>query len=125
MMMFSVLTLIVSIAFAILGIILFFKVWGMCNDVAEICFRLKKAFPTDAEKKAAEWLQKQQEDNVAPESNGGVALKVGDNVIYEPMNRKMIIKSITPEGLLVCISYKQDGKEEYEGTYKPSQVKNL
>ena len=124
MMMFSVLTLIVSIAFAILGIILFFKVWGMCNDVAEICFRLKKAFPTDAEKKAAEWLQS-QELRTATEANGEATLKVGDNVIYEPMNRKMIIKSVTPEGLLVCISYKQDGTEEYEGTYKPGQVKRF
>ena len=124
MAVFSVLTLIVCIVFCVLGIILFFKVWGMCNDVDEICFRLKKAFPTDAEKKAAEWLQS-QELRAASEANGEAALKVGDNVIYEPMNRKMLIKSITPEGLLVCISYKQDGTEEYEGTYKPSQVKKF
>lgn len=119
-----VLLSIVSFVFGVLGIILFFKVWGMCNDVDEICTRIKKAFPTEEEKRAAEWLNKQGGD-VTSESRDMAPLKVGDDVIYEPMNRKMVIKEITPDGSFVCVSYKPDGKEEDEGTYKPGQVKRF
>jgi hypothetical protein len=120
----SVIMLIAYIVFGILGIVLFFKVWGMCNDVADICSRIRMTFPTDVEKKAVEWLKK-QDVNIASEPNEGAPLMVGDNVIYEPMNRKMIIKEITPEGLFICVSYKQNGKEEYEGTYKSGQIKRF
>jgi hypothetical protein len=37
----------------------------------------------------------------------------------------MVIKEITPDGSFVCVSYKPDGKEEDEGTYKPGQVKRF
>ena len=49
---------------------------------------------------------------------------IGDNVIYEPMNRKMIIKEFTNDWRIVCVSY-NNGKEEYEGTYKPEQIKKI
>ena len=36
----------VSLIFFILSIILFFKIWGMCNDVERIMYMLKKHFST-------------------------------------------------------------------------------
>ena len=119
---------VLSIVWSVLCIILFFKVWGMCNDVAEMKDRFAKVFPTDDEKKAMALQQKSyigstsNAEQEATEING---FKVGDSVIYEPMDRRMIIKRIGSNGLLQCVSYKSNGKEEYEGTYKPEQVRKL
>ena len=60
MIIFSVLTFIVCILFCVLGIILFFKVWRMCNDVAEMNERLKSVLLSEEEKMAKEWLRKQR-----------------------------------------------------------------
>jgi hypothetical protein len=119
---------VLSIVWSVLCIILFFKVWGMCNDVAEMKDRFAKVFPTDDEKKAMALQQKSyigSTSNAEQEATEINDFKVGDSVIYEPMNRRMIIKRIGSGGLLQCVSYKPDGKEEYEGTYKPEQVKKL
>ena len=123
----DVLLSIVLLVFGILQVILFFKIWGMTNDIAEMNARFKAIFPTEEEKKINALIEKQNSTNETNTEaiNNTKVLNVGDNVIYEPMNRKMIIKEITKEGLLVCISYKPNGKEEYEGTYKPEQVKRF
>ncbi len=118
----SIVLTLVSIAFCFLQIILFFKVWGMCNDVAEMNDRMKSVLVTDEEKMAREWLRKQRlnEPSAVRKVEG---FAVGDNVIYEPLNRRMIIREITPEGLLDCFSYRPDGTMEDEGKYKPHQVR--
>ena len=123
----DVLLSIVLLVFGILQVILFFKIWGMTNDIAEMKARFKAIFPTEEEKKINALIEKQNSTNETNTEaiNNTKVLNVGDNVIYEPMNRKMIIKEITKEGLLVGISYKPNGKEEYEGTYKPEQVKRF
>ena len=123
----DVLLSIVLLVFGILQVILFFKIWGMTNDIAEMNARFKAIFPTEEEKKINALIEKQNSTNETNTEaiNNTKVLNIGDNVIYEPMNRKMIIKEITKEGLLVCISYKPNGKEEYEGTYKPEQVKKF
>ena len=123
----DVLLSIVLLVFGILQVILFFKIWGMTNDIAEMNARFKAIFPTEEEKKINALIEKQNSTNETNTEaiNNTKVLNIGDNVIYEPMNRKMIIKEITKEGLLVCISYKPNGKEEYEGTYKPEQVKRF
>ena len=123
----EILLSIILLVFGILQVILFFKIWGMTNDIAEMNARFKAICPTEEEKKINALIEKQNSaNNTNTEANNNTEeLNIGDNVIYEPMNRKMIIKEITKEGLLVCISYKENGKEEYEGTYKPKQVKRL
>ncbi len=123
----EILLSIILLVFGILQVILFFKIWGMTNDIAEMNARFKAICPTEEEKKINALIEKQNSaNNTNTEAiNNTEELNIGDNVIYEPMNRKMIIKEITKEGLLVCISYKENGKEEYEGTYKPKQVKRL
>ena len=123
----EILLSIILLVFGILQVILFFKIWGMTNYIAEMNARFKAICPTEEEKKINALIEKQNSaNNTNTEAiNNTEELNIGDNVIYEPMNRKMIIKEITKEGLLVCISYKENGKEEYEGTYKPKQVKRL
>ena len=124
----DVILILLSIFLVILSIYLTFKFLGMCNDIAEMKDRFAKVFPTDDEKKAMALQQKSyigstsNAEQEAIEING---FKVGDSVIYEPMDRRMIIKRIGSNGLLQCVSYKPNGKEEYEGTYKPEQVRKL
>ena len=123
----EILLSIVGLVFGILQVILFFRIWGMTNNIAEMNARFKAICPTEEEKEInakIEKLNSTNETNTEAIKNTK-GLNVGDNVVYEPMNRKMIIKEITKEGLLVCISYKPNGKEEYEGTYKPEQVKRF
>ena len=101
-----------SLVYAILCIILFFKVWGMCNDVRE----LKNYF-----------IKVQGVETIALPANNentedGV-FEAGQTVIYPPMQRVMIVKEITDDGLIACVSYNK-GKEEFEGKYKPSQIKH-
>ncbi|MBO5676696.1 MAG: hypothetical protein J6S02_00970, partial [Bacteroidaceae bacterium] len=83
--------------------------------------------PTEEEKKINALIEKQKSISATNHEaiNNTAPFNVGENVIYEPMNRKMIIKEITKDGLLVCISYKPNGNEEYEGTYKPEKVKRF
>ena len=104
--------ILVSLVYAILCIILFFKVWGMCNDVRE----LKNYF-----------IKSQSSVPIAPPANNekveeGIFV-VGQTVIYPPVQRIMIVKEITSDGLIACVSYNK-GTEEFEGKYKPSQIKH-
>lgn len=103
--------IITSLVYAILCIILFFKVWGMCNDVRE----LKNYFIKTAQPQQITPNTKPTTENV---------FEVGQTVIYTPANRIMIIKEIDTEGLIYCISYNKNGKEEFEGKYKPSQIQH-
>ena len=124
----DVILILLSIFLVILSIYLTFKFLGMCNDIAEMKDRFAKVLPTDDEKKAMALQQKSyigSTSNAEQEVTEINGFKVGDSVIYEPMNRRMIIKRIGSNGILQCVSYKPDGKEEYEGAYKPEQVKKL
>ena len=58
MKIFLVIMTIASLIAGILGIILFFKVWRMCNDVAEMNERLGYVLLSEEEKMAKEWQRK-------------------------------------------------------------------
>lgn len=103
--------IIASLVYSILCITLFFKVWGMCNDVRELKNHFIKTTPP-----------KQVVPNTNPITED--VFEVGQTVIYTPANRIMIIKEIDTEGLIYCISYNKNGKEEFEGKYKPSQIQH-
>jgi regulatory protein YycH of two-component signal transduction system YycFG len=87
---------------SILGIILFFKIWGMTNDVRE----LKNKFLADGTDKV---IKPQQENTTNQQSNAITnpdidttkdheAFKIGDIALYEPENRKVKIEGITTTG---------------------------
>lgn len=114
---------ILSIVFFILGLILFFKVWGMTNDVREIKERLTEVFPTEGEKKHIE-LQNALKPKEDEEAAANSVFSIGETVRYAPMNRIMVVKSIHPDGKIECVSFKKDGKEEFEGLYEPGQIEH-
>lgn len=117
---FIVIVSIVLLISALLQIILFFKIWGMTNDVKDIKSRIDKVLPTEEEKKAELFIQKVQGDNNPPLES---SFNVGDIVIYEPMNRIMSVKAILPDGRIECCSYTKNGKEEFEGVYTANQIR--
>ena len=106
------------IVFGVLSIVLFFKVWRMCDDVRDIKERMRSVFPTEGEKKAEE-LAKSRNDKV---QSGSLKYEVGDKVVYEPANRVMFIKNILEDGRLACVMYTDKGEEKDAGIYKPFQV---
>lgn len=114
----SVVLVIISVFFGVLQIILFFKLWNMCDDIAAMHKRFKAVCPTKEESHFVELMAQKQ----AKVKDDKTSFEVGDRVIYPPMNRRMIIKQITNDGRFVCISFKSDGTEEYEGTYKANQI---
>lgn len=107
----QVFIILASLVYTILCIILFFKIWGMCNDVRE----LKNHF-----------IKQSTTQHFTPNTNPIVedVFEVGQTVIYPPANRIMIVKEIDAAGLISCISYNNNGKEEFEGKYKASQIKH-
>lgn len=113
---------IILFVFCILQIILFFKVWGMTDNVAKIEQRFAEMFPIKNEEKHQELRQETQQasDNNKPDNIG--IYTVGMKVCYPPMNRIMFIKELHSDGKIECVSYKKDGKEEFEGLYEESQI---
>ena len=112
-----------AIIVAILSIILFFKIWGMTNDVKEIKDRLARVLPTEEEKMSEELksaTMSAEEKAIVMESD----FKIGEMVRYAPMNRVMIVKSIHEDGKIECVSYKKNGTEEFEGLYDPAQIEH-
>lgn len=106
--------------FGILEIILFFKLWGMTDDVKEIKRRAIKAFPYEEELSSAVFREFANPQKPSITECG--IFHVGDYVVYEPMNRRMVVKAIKEDGSIECCSYKANGKEEFEGVYKPEQI---
>lgn len=84
-------TSIIIIAFGILQIILFFKVWGMTNDVRKI-------------KNILELNIKQQQDTLNHNPNIDPSFSVGEVVIYKKTQEKFIIKRRVTEDLFECSS---------------------
>ena len=107
----EVFIILATLVYAILCIILFFKVWGMCNDVRELKNYFIKVTPPQ---------------QIAPNTNPVTenVFEAGQTVIYPPANRIMIVKEIDAEGHISCFSYDKNGKEEFEGKYKASQIKH-
>lgn len=83
-------TSIIIIAFGILQIILFFKVWGMTNDVRKI----KNIFE----------LNIKQQDTLNYSTKLAPSFSLGEVVTYKKTQEKFIIKRKITEDLFECSS---------------------
>ncbi len=102
--------LFLGLAWSILCLILFFKIWGMTNDVREIKTLLankesEKSIPTD---------------NALNDNN---PIKVGDKVQHEFYNKdkNMFVSRINNDGSCMCVDEK--GKEI--ATYSLEKLKKI
>ena len=114
---------IIAIIAAILGVILFFKIWTMTNDVRDIKERLSRVFPTDDEKQYDALTNAAKDDHRNPDAKDGI-FAVGDKVIHIASNTLMVVKDIRKDGSLECYAIKKNGTEEYVGLFNPSQLKH-
>lgn len=84
----------VIVAFGILQIILFFKLWGMTNDVARIKEYMYMAMPTKSHD--AKILKGQPNDSSHPD------WVIGSRVVHVHSGNPMKITSLNSNGTFVC-----------------------
>lgn len=96
----------VAVLFGILQIILFFKIWGMTNDIREI--KEKYLSSTDPKK------------SVSPAQP--TEFNVGELVVHIKTNKQMRIKEITEDGKYSCYT---GGGASHEGDFTASEIKRF
>ena len=102
---------VVGVVWGILNVVLFFKIWSMCNDVKKLTERVLSI------------TQKEQDNvNEARKQKLSETRTIGEWVVYPPAKRVMLIKEVTPDGMYKCVEINKNGEEEPAGIYKPSQV---
>lgn len=96
----------VAVLFGILQIVLFFKIWGMTNDIREI--KEKYLSSTDPKK------------SVSPAQPS--EFNVGELVVHIKTNKQMRIKEITEDGKYSCYT---GGGASHEGDFTASEIKRF
>jgi|UniRef100_UPI003562F735 hypothetical protein len=96
----------VAVLFGILQIILFFKIWGMTNDIREI--KEKYLSSTDPKK------------SVSPAQP--TEFNVDELVVHIKTNKQMRIKEITEDGKYSCYT---GGGASHEGDFTASEIKHF
>lgn len=96
----------IAVLFAVLQIVLFFKIWGMTNDIREI--KEKYLSSTDPKK------------SVSPAQSS--ELNVGELVVHIETNKQMRIKEITEDGKYSCYT---GGGASHEGDFTASEIKRF
>ena len=92
--------------FGILQLILFFKVWGMTNDIREI--KEKYLSSTDPKK------------SISPAQS--TEFSIGELVVETKTNRQMRIKEITEDGKYSCYT---GGGASHEGNFTAAEIKHF
>lgn len=97
---------IIFIVFGILQIILFFKIWGMTDDIREIKNKYIN-YPVSISTSDKEYPNTDK-------------FKIGDLVVSLKTGKQMRIKEITPNGKYSCYS---GGGIHYDGDFNENEIK--
>lgn len=97
---------IILIVFGILQIILFFKIWGMTNDIREMKNKYINS-PVSISTSDKEYHNTDK-------------FKIGDLVVSLKTGKQMRIKGITPSGKYSCYS---GGGVHYDGDFDENEIK--
>lgn len=100
---------IILIVFGVLQIILFFKIWGMTNDIKELKNRYLLVNPVDKERTAIPISEFENKP-----------FKPNDLVINISTDKQMRVKSITADGKYSC--YTNNGMV-HEGDFTENQIR--
>ena len=92
--------------FGILQLILFFKIWGMTNDIREI--KEKYLSSTDPKK------------SISPAQS--TEFSIGELVVEIKTNKQMRIKEITQDGKYSCYT---GGGASHEGDFTAAEIKRF
>ena len=108
--------LFVSLVWGILCLILFFKIWGMTNDVKAIKEHLISS-SNNSIKTTQRFEKNYSNDKEASESS----YNVGDIVIEKATNNTLMIHSITDEGNYIC-KLPNENSTIFVGTFSKEQL---
>lgn len=99
----EILLSIILLVFGILQVILFFKIWGMTNDIAEMNARFKAICPTEEEKKINALMEKQKlTDSVNAKAINDITERWGKDLTESEINQaKSLIGKIYANELIV------------------------
>lgn len=100
---------IVIIVFGILQIILFFKIWGMTNDVKAIKEKYLSTPQTKTESSSAD-------------NDTGYKFKIDDLVVEIKTDRQMRVKEITEDGKFSCYT---NGGAVHVGDFAEDEIKSF
>ena len=100
--------ILIILIFGILQLILFFKIWGMTNDIREI--KEKYLSSTDPKK------------SVSLSNNQPTEFSIGELVVEIKTNKQMRIKEITQDGKYSCYT---GGGASHEGDFTASEIKHF
>ena len=117
---FLIIVYIVMLAWGILNIILFFKIWGMTNDVRELkLFLIKKeenmTIGSVKESKTVESADEKKDNGFTPNPNRIV--NKGDTVININNGEQMIVNEIGFDGSCICYIGKK-----MAGIFQPNEI---
>ena len=96
----------IAVLFAVLQIILFFKIWGMTNDIREI--KEKYLSSTDPKK------------SISPAQS--TEFNVGELVVHIKTNKQLRIKEIKEDGKYSCYT---GGGASHEGDFTAAEIKRF
>jgi uncharacterized protein YodC (DUF2158 family) len=107
---------IIAIVVGVLQIILFFKLWGMTDDVRAIKRKyMETQSPVD------------EEITPYPECDPDAEFQINDIVISMRTGKKMIVKERTKDGLYSCYieshSYMTNERMKHEGDFSVGEIK--
>ena len=96
----------IAVLFAVLQIILFFKIWGMTNDIREIKERYLSSTTSPKKKMPTQPTE----------------FNIGELVVEIKTNKQMRIKEITEDGKYSCYT---GGGASHEGDFTASEIKRF
>lgn len=112
----GIIYLLCAVVWGILSIILFFKVWGMCNDVAKLTNYIMNK---DKEMPNNDIYQEEPNEEGISELNG---FKVGDLVVLKSTGKQMRVTSIQPNGTYEC---RTNGGANLEGFFTVDDIEKF
>lgn len=111
---FSMFLGIVLVVFGILQIILFFKIWGMTNDVREIKEKYLSSNSTISQNNQSDIVY----DGNIPDDNS--KFKENDLVVLISTGKQMRVKRITEDGKYSCYI---NGGTIHQGNYNEDEIR--
>ena len=96
----------IAALFAVLQIVLFFKIWGMTNDIREIKERYFSSTTSPKKKMPTQPTE----------------FNIGELVVEIKTNKQMRIKEITEDGKYSCYT---GGGASHEGDFTASEIKRF
>lgn len=111
----------ICVIFGTLNIILFFKIWGMTNNISSMKETLSQ-IEKYIRPKEEELKVEKQDDNNKERAPG--EFRQGDRVLYPVVNRVMVVEEVLDDGKIRCFQIDKTGKKEPCGDYAPNQIQH-